>query len=119
MSELRDVATAMRATSKRLDTFAEAMTILLRDSGQQAEWRHQQRNEVAIREGLQEAQLDQLDSFQRALKQMETFSASLWKYLGKLDERLELLATTRHEDVSELKRRLRALEPTEEEVTKA
>ncbi len=111
MSELRDLATAFRATNSRLDSIEDCLLVLLRNSVQEADWRHHQRNEAAIRVAEREEIL-------RAIKQVENFQDALWKYLGKLDERLEELAKTRHEDISEVKSRLHNLEYNSDEVTK-
>ena len=122
MSDLRDIATAMRATSKRLNSFGEAIVILLRDSAQQTEWRHQQKNAATIRDGQHQLVLDQLETMRVNQKQLGEFCAKLWDYLGRLDEREELGRKTRHDDLVEMKRRLRALEsdhPPDDEVTKA
>ncbi len=109
MSELRDLTAALRAQYQRLSAIEECLTIVLRNSQQEAEWRHQQRNDASVRELEREEQ-------RRSFKQLEEFQGALWKYLGKLDERLEALAKTRHDDVKSLSERVRKLEP-EEEVT--
>lgn len=117
MSELRDLTAALRAQSRRLDSFGESLILLLRDSAQQSEWRHQQRNDEHMRKAERKELLDTLEAMQKGLKQVEMFQSALWTYLGKLDERQELLAKTRHEDIREVKLRLRALE--DDEVTQA
>lgn len=120
MSDLRDITMAMRATSKRLNSFGEALIILLRDSAQQTEWRHQQKNDAVIRAAQHQLILDQLETMRVNQRQLEEFSAKLWDYLGRLDEREELGRRTRHDDLKEMKSRLHALESDhpQDEVTK-
>jgi hypothetical protein len=118
MSELRDLTAALRAQSKRLDSFGDALVLLLRDSGQQSEWRHEQRNAEQMRQLEQKDLHDSLETLQKSITQVGNFQSALWEYLGKLDERLETLAQVRHDDVRALSDRVRALEP-QEEVTKA
>lgn len=107
MSELRDLTSALRAQSARLTAIEECLTIVLRNSQQEAEWRHQQRNDA-------HTQVLEREEQRRQFKQLEEFQGALWKYLGKLDERQELLAKTRHDDVKTLSERVRKLEPDEE-----
>ena len=111
MSELRDLTGALRAFGNRLTAIEECLLTLVRNSEQEADWRHEQRG-LAQRQELARA------TQERSLKQVEEFQAALWGYLGKLDERLENLAVARHDDVKALSERVRALEP-EEEVTQA
>lgn len=109
MSELRDLTAALRALGTRLTSIEECMVIVLRNSEQEADWRHQQRNEAHVAG-------QQREEMTRSLKQVEEFQGALWKYLGKLDERLELAEQTRHDDVRSLSDRVRKLEP-EDEIT--
>lgn len=111
MSELRDVTSALRALGNRMSSIEDCLLILLRNSEQQADWRHEQRN-AAQREELRRA------AQARALKQVEEFQSALWDYLARLDERLKNLVIARHDDVKALSERIKGLEP-EEEVTKA
>lgn len=108
MSDLRAITAALRAFATRLTSIEECLVVVLRNSEQESDWRHEQRN-MAHADGLRQA--EQL----RALKQVEEFQGALWKYLAGLDERLEALSRTRFDDVRELKARVRALE--EDEVT--
>lgn len=103
MSELRDLAAALRAFDKRLTSVEDCLLVLVRNSEQQAEWRHAQRNAAQVERGEREAR-------QRSLAQLQEFQGALWNYLGKLDEKLEALSKTRHDDVTELKRRMHSIE---------
>ncbi len=103
MSELRDLTNALRAFDRRLASVEECLLVIVRNSEQQAEWRHQQRNE-AQRETYER------EGRKRSIAQIEEFQGALWKYLAALDERLAALAATRHEDVVTLGKRVRKLE---------
>lgn len=107
MSELRDLTAALRSIANRQTSIEECLIVVLRNSEQEADWRHEQRNRATSDGLLQEERA-------RALRQVEEFQGALWKYLGKLDERLDALAAIRHEDVRALSERVRALEPREE-----
>lgn len=111
MSELRDLTSALRAIGTRMTSIEDCLLIVLRNSEQQADWRHEQRNAAQRDELKREEQA-------RSLKQVEEFQGALWGYLARLDERLANLAIARHDDVKALSERVQALEP-EEEVTKA
>ena len=108
MSELRDLTAALRAQSARMTDTQECLLVVLRNSEQEAVWRHEQRNANPRLA---------LDELVKSLKQLENFQEALWKYLGKLDDRQENIEKTRHADISEVKARLRALE--KDEVTQA
>lgn len=125
MSELRDLTSALASFSGSMSAIEECLVVLLRNSAQESDWRHQQQNlaqQEAFREGLRDKAFDQLE---KGLKQLGEFQGALWKYLGDLDERQTQLANTRHEDVKELKARVHKLEgkfPSdrpEDEVTQA
>lgn len=103
MSELRDLTGALRALGTRMSSIEDCLLIVLRNSEQESQWRHEQRN-AAQRELLQQSTRD------RAIKQIEEFQGALWKYLAQLDERLSALAVTRVDDVKALSRRVRGLE---------
>jgi hypothetical protein len=103
VSELRDLTAALRAFDKRITSVEECLLVLVRNSEQESEWRHEQRN-AAQREILQQ------EARGRAIKQVEEFQGALWKYLGQLDERLSALALTRVDDVRALSQRVRDLE---------
>lgn len=105
MSELRDLTAALRAQSARMTDTQECLLIVLRNSEQEAAWRHEQRNA--------DPRLA-LDELVKSLKQLEEFQGALWKYLGRLDERIESLAVVRQDDVKALSDRVRKLEPDEE-----
>lgn len=111
MSELRDLTAALRSLANGQALIQDCLLVVLRNSEQESDWRHEQRG-IAQRETLEAEERD------RALKQVEEFQGALWKYLGKLDERLEALAVARHDDVRALSERMQVLEP-QDEVTKA
>lgn len=111
MSELRDLTAALRSLGARMTSIEDCLLVVLRNSEQESDWRHEQRG-LAHRHQLER------DETKRALTQVEEFQGALWKYLGKLDERLENLSVARHDDVKALSERVRKLEP-EEEVTQA
>ncbi len=116
MSELRALTAALRTFAARIASVEDCLVVLLRNSEQEADWRHEQRNKV-------HADGQQREEILRSLKQVEEFQGALWKYLGKLDERQEAADKTRHDDIKEVKDRLHALEsdqpPEPEEVTQA
>lgn len=106
MSELRDLTAALRSVAARQTGIEECLLVLLRNSEQERDWRHEQRGIAQRRQGEWEER-------ERSFKQVEEFQGALWKYLGKLDERLEALAAVRHDDVRALSERVQALEPPE------
>lgn len=112
MSDLRHLTAAFRSFAARMAAIEDCLVIVLRNSEQESDWRHEQRNIEQIRKG-------DLEELVRATKQSQEFQGALWKYLAKLDERLEALASTRHEDVKKLSQRVRKLEAGDEEVTQA
>lgn len=89
MSELRDHTAALRSFDKRLTSIEECMLVVVRNSEQEAA---------------------AAGDLVRALKQVQEFQGSLWKYLANLDEKLAALAVTRVDDVKALNRRVGAIE---------
>lgn len=89
MSELRDLTGALRSFDTRLRSIEECLLIVVRNSEQEASTQ---------------------ESSERALKQVQEFQGSLWKYLANLDEKLAALAVTRVDDVKALNRRVGRLE---------
>ena len=114
MSELRDLTAALRAFDKRITGVEECLLLLVRDSQQQSEWRHEQKNS---------SQKDNLflTEMSKTLAQLEAFQGSLWNYLATLDGKLVALANTRLEDVKALNKRVGVVEEKVgiEEVTQA
>lgn len=111
MSELRDLTIALRAFDKRLTGVEDCLLILLRDSQQQAEWRHLQKNR-AMTEDYQKNEQE------RAMLQVQETCGAISHKLAEVVERLDLHAETRREDVKKLSARISQLEP-QEEITKA
>lgn len=111
MSELRDLTQALRAVNNRITGIEECLVLLIRDSQQQTQWRHEQRNQ---------AQIDQLNKEQTqiAVKQVQEACGAISHKLSDLNTQLGNLSIIRNEDIREVKRRLHKLE-TGEEVTKA
>ena len=118
MSELRDLSAALRAQSKRMKSFGDALVVLLRDSAQQTEWRHEQRNAEQVRQLEQKSLHESLETLRKTVDQVSNFQAALWEYLGKLDGQVESLGKIRQDDIQALSARISRLEP-EDEVTKA
>lgn len=109
MSELRDLTGALRAFDKRLDSIEDCLIILLRNSAQEAEWRHQQKNNAQLL-------VSREDGFQRAIAQLQVTTGDVSHALAGLSERLDNQSSTRLSDVKELRQRVRALE-TGDDVT--
>ncbi len=110
MSELRDVTQALRAVCVRLASVEDCLVTLVRDSQQQAEWRHKQKNLAVIDEGIHREQ-------DVALGQIQEFCAATSHKVAELVDRLDQQGKTRLDDVKALHARITALEP-EEETTK-
>lgn len=111
MSELRDIAEALRSFGNRLTSVEDCLVILVRDSQQQSEWRHDQKGRAMSEDLLQEER-------EKALKQVQITCGSISHRLAEVVERLDNQAATRLSDVKELRLRVRALEHPDE-VTKA
>ncbi len=93
MSELRDLTAAMTAFSQRMSSIEDCLISLMRDSQQQSEWRHQQKNMAVADNGRW---------------------GELAKQVADIHDELKALSTIRFEDVRELKKRVRDLESPEE-----
>jgi hypothetical protein len=111
MSELRDLTAAFRAFSERLTGIEDCLVILARNSEQETDWRHQQRNDATVTELRWEEQ-------ERAMKQVQDGVGALSKRVVDLHDEVKTLAIVRYEDTREMKGRLNALE-ADHEVTKA
>lgn len=115
MSELRDLTNALRTFDKRIMKVEECLVILVRNSKQESEWRHEQKNRAQVDEGLR------LQS-EIAMKQVQNVCGAISDRLAEVVERLDNQAATRLSDVKELRERVRDLElkrPSNQEVTKA
>lgn len=111
MSELRDLTIVLRAFDKRLSGAEDILLVLLRDSKQQSEWRHEQRNRAMVEDGLREGQ-------EQAMLQVQQECASINTQLGELVAQLDSYSRLRQEDVRRLNIRIGQLE-NPEEVTKS
>jgi hypothetical protein len=103
MSELRDLTLALRAFDKRFMSIEDCLLELVRDSKQQSEWRHLQKNRAQTDDGLQLQR-------EKAILQVQEACGAISSKLAEFSERLETLATVRGDDVRELKGRLNSLE---------
>jgi hypothetical protein len=110
MSELRDLTNALRAIDKRLSGVERCLLVVIRNSEQQAEWRHEQRNRAQIEDGLQSAR-------ERAIQQVQSACGAISHKLAEVVERLDNQAATYLANEREIRNRVRQLE-TGEEVTK-
>jgi len=114
MSELRDLTNALRSFDKRIVSVEQCLVMLVNDSKQQAEWRHRQKNQAVVDEGLR------LES-EKAMHQVQEACGAISHKLLELVERLDNQSSTRLSDVKELRERTRQLELrllSDEEVTK-
>lgn len=115
MSELRDLTAALRAFDKRITSVEDCLLVLVRNSEQETEWRHEQRG-IAQRHQLEGEERD------RALKQVQEACGAISHKLAEVVERLDNQASTRLSDVKELRDRVRDIElkrPPAQEITKA
>lgn len=112
MSELRDLTVALRAFDKRITGIEECLLVLVRDSQQQSEWRHTQKNQAMIEKGSREEQ-------EIAMKQVQEACGAVSHKLFDFSERLDNYARTRLDDVKRLNVRLGNVEAKleDEEVT--
>ena len=115
MSELRDLTSALRSIDKRLASHEECLVILVRNSAQQAQWRHDQKNRAVIEDGIR------LES-ERAMLQVQETCGAIAHKLVEVFERLENQSSTRLSDVKGLRERVSQIElqlpNLQEEVTK-
>ncbi len=105
MSELRDLTAALRAINTRVASVEECLLVLVRDSAQAAEWRHQQRNRATVDDEYREGQ-------ERAIAQVQIHCGSISGQIAEVTQRLDNQAATRLSDVRELRDRVRTLEET-------
>ena len=116
MSELRDLTVALRAFDRRIAGVEDCLVILSRESRQQTEWRHQQKNNAQVSEGLR------LQA-ERAMLQIQEACGAISHKVAELVERLDNQASTRLSDVKELRERTRQIElrlpAPSDEITKA
>ena len=103
MSELRDLTAALRATNGRLDGLEECMVVLLRNSVQESDWRHEIR-------GIEQRRQLEGEERDRALKQVQEACGAISHKLAELIERLDNQASVRLSDVKELRGRVNKLE---------
>lgn len=112
MSELRDLTAALRTFDKRLTSIEDCLVVLLRDSQQQSEWRHFQKNEAMITSGEKEEQ-------RIAMLQLQEACGALSHKLFEFNDRLDVYSKLRQDDLRSLNTRVRLLESDKEEVTRA
>lgn len=110
MSELRALTKALRSLDSRITGIEDCLVVVLRNSEQEADWRHEQRN-AAHAYGLERE--DQV----RAMKQVQDACGAISNRLLHLVERIESLAANQWASDKELRKRLRDLE-SGDEVTK-
>jgi hypothetical protein len=103
MSELRDLTAALRSFDKRLNSVEQCLVILVRNSQQQAEWRHDQKNRAIVEEGLR------LES-ERAMLQVQEACGAISHKLAEVVERLDNQVSTRLSDVKGLSSRVGLIE---------
>lgn len=111
MSELRDLTAALRAFDKRIVGVEECLVVLVRNSEQEADWRHEQRN-LAQRHQLEGEERD------RALKQVQEACGAISHKMVELVERLDNYAATRQADVRRIHELERARDRTADEITR-
>jgi hypothetical protein len=107
MSELRDLTGAFRAFDKRLTSVEELLLVIVRNSEQESEWRHEQRNRAQITDS-ERAETERLSAL--AIKQVQEACGGISHKLAEVVERLDNQASTRLSDVKELRDRVRQLE---------
>jgi hypothetical protein len=113
MSEFRDLTVALRTLSNRLTTIEDCMLVLVRNSEQEKDWRHEQRNLAMVQKGESEER-------ERALLQVQEWMGSVNDNLNGLIQRFDNFVATRQTDVKGLNDRVHYLEQKldVEEVTK-
>jgi len=103
MSELRDLTVALRAFHTRMSSVEDCLLVLVRDSQQQSEWRHTQKNQSMVDTGLREEQ-------ETAMKQVQEACGAVSHKLFEFSDRLDNYAKTRLDDVKGLNARIGAVE---------
>jgi hypothetical protein len=99
MSLERDIAHAFTTLGDRLTSIETCLVQLSRDSAQQSDWRHEQRNHE------QAAKLFREET-SKNIRQIQIWMGSFSDKLTELVEALRVVRAVRHEDV----RRINALE---------
>jgi hypothetical protein len=115
MSEFRDLTVALRTLSDRLTTIEDCMLVLVRNSEQEKDWRHEQRNIAMIQKGESEER-------EQALLQIQQWMGPVNDNLNGLIERFDNFVATRYADIKGLNERVRDLETgfvAPDEITKA
>jgi|KBSMisStaDraftv2_1062788.scaffolds.fasta_scaffold134806_5 hypothetical protein len=115
MSEFRDLTVALRSLSDRMTTIEDCMLVLVRNSEQEKDWRHEQRNIAMVTKGEAEER-------EQALLQIQQWMGPVNDNLNELVERFDNFVATRFTDVKSLNDRVRDLEQevgiSKEEITK-
>ena len=107
MSELRDLTAGMRAIASSQSMMQECLLVLLRNSEQQADWRHEQRNTAQKELGFREAQ-------ESGLKQVQEWMGDFSRKLGEVVERLDNYGATRQDDARRIGKLENSAAPEEE-----
>lgn len=92
MGELRDLAAALRAFDKRMTTAEECLLLLVRNSEQEAQWRHEQR-------GIEQRRQLEGEEQERAMLQVQRELGTVNRALLEISDRLDNYAATRQADV--------------------
>jgi hypothetical protein len=113
MSEFRDLTVALRTLADRLTGVEDCMVILVRNSEQEKDWRHEQRNRAMLEDGRTEER-------EKALQQIQEFMGAFGDRLQELIQRFDNFVLMRHADIKGLNQRVRDLENEQgnDEVTK-
>jgi hypothetical protein len=103
MSELRDLTQALRSFDERLTSVEDCLVVLVRDSQQQTEWRHEQKNRAMIADGLKRED-------ESAMRQVQDACVALSGRIVEVFERLDNQASLRRDDVKALNGRVGRVE---------
>jgi hypothetical protein len=107
VSELRALTKALRSLDSRITGIEDCLVVVLRNSEQESDWRHEQRNLVHAANQEREEQV-------RAMKQVQDACSAISHKLVHLVERIESLAANQWASDKELRKRVRALESGDE-----
>ncbi len=107
MSELRALTKALRSLDNRITGIEDCLVVVLRNSEQEADWRHEQR-------GLVHSAGLAGEEHTKAMKQVQDACSAISHKLVHLVERIESLAANQWASDKELRKRVRALESGEE-----
>jgi len=96
-----------------MTTIEDCMVVLVRNSEQEKDWRHEQRNMAQIQKGESEER-------ELALKQIQDWMGPVNDNLNGLIERFDNFVATRYADIKGLNERVRSLESgfVPDEITK-